>query len=60
MQEQGMYTNLIFELSKEGRIGHILPKTDVPKQPIENLIPKKLLRETPADHRCPRGFYATI
>ena len=44
-----MYTKLIFELSHEGRIGHVLPGLDVPVQPLDSLIPQGLLRETPAD-----------
>jgi len=39
-----MYRNLIFELSKEGRQGHVLPKIDVPEKEISTLIPKNLLR----------------
>jgi len=44
-----MYRKLIFELSKEGRRGHVLPKTDVPPQNINRLIPTHFLRETPAE-----------
>ncbi len=44
-----MYTKLIFELSHEGRVGHVLPQLDIPAQPLDSLIPKNLLRETPAD-----------
>ncbi len=43
-----MYSKLIFELSKEGRRGHWLPKTDVPQQEITQLIPEPLLRTQPA------------
>ncbi len=38
---------LIFELSKEGRVGVRLPDLDVPEKPLEELIPKELLREEP-------------
>ncbi len=44
-----MYRKLIFELSKEGRTGHVLPKSDVPEQAVSELIPKDQLREKPAD-----------
>ena len=44
-----MYRKLIFELSKEGRIGHVLPETDVPVVPREELIPRNYLRSKPAD-----------
>ncbi len=44
-----MYRKLIFELSKEGREGHALPKTDVPPRKIETLIPAHLLRGESAD-----------
>ncbi len=44
-----MYTKLIFELSHEGRVGHVLPGMDVPAQPLESLIPQNFIRETPAD-----------
>ncbi len=44
-----MYTKLIFELSHEGRVGHVLPGIDVPVQPLESLIPQNFIRETPAD-----------
>lgn len=44
-----MYTKLIFELSHDGRVGHVLPKPDVPERPLDSLIPKNVLRETPAD-----------
>ncbi|MGD9488801.1 MAG: aminomethyl-transferring glycine dehydrogenase subunit GcvPB [Calditrichaceae bacterium] len=43
-----MYTNLIFEMSKEGRVGHVLPKPDVPEMKTDDLIPKNYLREKPA------------
>ena len=32
-----MYNKLLFELSREGRRGHILPKCDVPEKSIEPL-----------------------
>ncbi|MGD9898635.1 MAG: aminomethyl-transferring glycine dehydrogenase subunit GcvPB [Calditrichaceae bacterium] len=44
-----MYTKLIFEMSKEGRVGHVLPKVDVPETKTDDLIPKNYLREKPAE-----------
>lgn len=44
-----MYTNLIFELSKEGRIGHVLPKIDVPAQKTSDLIPENQMRKRAAE-----------
>lgn len=38
---------LIFQLSKEGRIGYKVPEVDVP--PLDKLIPQQFLRTTPAD-----------
>ncbi len=43
-----MYRKLIFELSKEGRVGHPLPKLDVPEQKIQTLIPEEYLRQSEA------------
>jgi glycine dehydrogenase subunit 2 len=39
----------IFERSVEGRRAAVLPKTDVPGRPLEELIPKSLLRQRPAE-----------
>ncbi len=39
----------IFERSVEGRRAAQLPAADVPERPIDELIPKQLLRETPAE-----------
>jgi len=44
-----MYNKVLFELSREGRKGHILPKCDVPEKKIEELIPKHHIRQNPAD-----------
>jgi len=44
-----MYTKLIFELSREGRLGHVLPECDVPVKNQPELIPQNLLRDKPAD-----------
>lgn len=44
-----MYTKLLFELSKEGRIGHVLPGLDVPEQALEQMIPADMVRSEPAD-----------
>jgi glycine dehydrogenase subunit 2 len=39
----------IYERSVQGRRAATLPDTDVPERPIDELIPKKLLRERPAE-----------
>jgi glycine dehydrogenase subunit 2 len=39
----------IFEHSVEGRRAAVLPETDVPEKPLEELIPKALLRDRPAE-----------
>jgi glycine dehydrogenase subunit 2 len=39
----------IFERSVEGRRAAVLPATDVPELPLEELIPKRLLRSKPAE-----------
>src|SRR5213592_2814850 len=39
----------IYERSVEGRRAATLPETEVPQRPIEDLIPKKLLRDRPAE-----------
>ncbi len=44
-----MYQKLIFELSKEGRRGHVLPKIDVPQKSKEQWIPKEFIRTRDAD-----------
>jgi glycine dehydrogenase subunit 2 len=38
----------IYERSAEGRRAGSVPETDVPETPLEDLIPKKLLRDRPA------------
>jgi glycine dehydrogenase subunit 2 len=38
----------IYERSMEGRRAATLPETDVPERPLDELIPAKLLRQTPA------------
>lgn len=40
---------LIFELSKEGRIGYSLPELDVPEVELSELIPEEYLRKEPAE-----------
>lgn len=35
---------LIFEISKEGRVGYSLPEMDVPEKNIDNLIPAEYIR----------------
>jgi len=42
------YTQLILELSKPGRRGHTIPKCDVPKRPIEELLGRNHLRRNAA------------
>src|SRR4051794_17909541 len=39
----------IYERSVEGRRAATLPETDVPETPLEELIPKNLLRDRPAE-----------
>lgn len=39
------YNNLIFEISKEGRVGYRVPELEIEKANIENIIPNDLLRE---------------
>jgi glycine dehydrogenase subunit 2 len=40
---------LIFELSKEGRIGHSLPDLDIPVEPLEDLLPDEYIRKEEAE-----------
>ncbi|MGN7468784.1 aminomethyl-transferring glycine dehydrogenase subunit GcvPB [Brevibacillus sp. SAFN-007a] len=40
---------LIFEMSKPGRVGYNLPALDVPEAEVTSLLPKHLIRETPAE-----------
>jgi len=40
-----MYKQLIFDLSREGRRGHYLPKADVPERPVKDLLDSKFLRK---------------
>jgi glycine dehydrogenase subunit 2 len=44
-----MYNKLLFELSREGRRGHILPKCDVPERKLAELIPKQHRRQVEAE-----------
>jgi glycine dehydrogenase subunit 2 len=43
-----MYRKLIFDLAKEGRRGHTLPRCDVPEKPLTDLIDKVYLRQQEA------------
>lgn len=43
------YDNLIFELSKPGRIGSRLPDNDVDETPVEDLIPEEFLNDEELD-----------
>jgi glycine dehydrogenase subunit 2 len=51
MARQGTqaYDRLIFEVSSPGRIAYSLPESDVPDQPLAELIPAEHLRTTPAE-----------
>nr|WP_019414945.1 aminomethyl-transferring glycine dehydrogenase subunit GcvPB [Paenisporosarcina sp. TG20] len=40
---------LIFELTKEGRIGYSLPELDIPEVELSSLLPEGLLREEAAE-----------
>lgn len=40
---------LIFEMTKEGRVGYSLPKLDVPEVNLAELLPEGLVREEAAD-----------
>ncbi|MEK4403134.1 aminomethyl-transferring glycine dehydrogenase subunit GcvPB [Sporosarcina sp. FSL K6-6792] len=40
---------LIFELTREGRIGYSLPELDVPELDLSNLLPKGFVREEAAE-----------
>lgn len=44
-----MREKLIFELSRKGRKGYSLSGNEFPEQPLENIIPSKYLRTTPAE-----------
>ncbi|AYC29556.1 aminomethyl-transferring glycine dehydrogenase subunit GcvPB [Paenisporosarcina cavernae] len=40
---------LIFEMTKEGRIGYSLPELDVPEIDLSSLLPTEAVREVPAE-----------
>lgn len=40
---------LIFEMTKEGRVGYSLPELDVPEVSLDELLPETFQREEPAD-----------
>jgi glycine dehydrogenase subunit 2 len=40
---------LIFELSKEGRVGYSIPSLDVPEIPVETLLPADYIRQEAAE-----------
>ena len=44
-----MDNKLIFEISKEGRKGHVLPKLDVEYKDIDSLVPQNYQRESSAE-----------
>ena len=41
--------NVIFELSRPGRVGYTLPKSDVPKTDFKAKLPEHLVRKQPAE-----------
>ncbi|WP_028390412.1 aminomethyl-transferring glycine dehydrogenase subunit GcvPB [Bacillus cihuensis] len=43
------YNDLIFEISRPGRIGSSLPDSDVDSVDIQNKLPKHLIRDVPAE-----------
>lgn len=43
------YNDLIFEISRQGRVGSSLPECDVEKLDLNQKLPKHLIRETPAE-----------
>ncbi|KMY42755.1 aminomethyl-transferring glycine dehydrogenase subunit GcvPB [Peribacillus loiseleuriae] len=43
------YNDLIFEISRPGRIGSSLPESDVESVDIQNKLPKHLIRDVPAE-----------
>lgn len=43
------YNSLIFEISRQGRVGASLPEGDVPKVALEEKLPKHLIRDIPAE-----------
>ncbi len=42
---------LIFEMSREGRIGYSLPELDVPETELESLLPGDYIRDEDAKRR---------
>jgi len=43
------YNDLIFEISRQGRVGLSLPESDVEKVDLEQKLPKHLIRDIPAE-----------
>ncbi|WP_226527288.1 aminomethyl-transferring glycine dehydrogenase subunit GcvPB [Metabacillus niabensis] len=43
------YNELIFEISRPGRVGASLPESDVARINLEDRLPKHLIRDTPAE-----------
>ena len=43
-----MKTELVFELSRQGRFGYSLPKCDVPLLDAQDALPEKMVRKQPA------------
>src|SRR5690349_15281770 len=40
-------TQLLFELSKPGRRGNVLPPCDVPERPLDELMPAEAIADSP-------------
>jgi glycine dehydrogenase subunit 2 len=43
------YNNLIFEISRQGRVGSSLPESDVDRVDLNDKLPKHLIRDVPAE-----------
>lgn len=43
------YNDLIFEISREGRVGSSLPESDVDRVDLNDKLPKHLIRDLPAE-----------
>ena len=43
------YNDLIFEISRSGRVGSSLPESDVESVDLQDKFPKHLIRDEPAE-----------
>ena len=43
------YNDLIFEISRSGRVGYSLPKSDVESVDLQDKFPKHLIRDEAAE-----------